>query len=442
MRLHCLLLPLICLSASCSKRSPEELLRPEASAPPQASAGTAQKSVSPVSKERGSPQAKPQWDFEAFQGPKGRVFSLQHAALICAEPCTFPDPGPQRLWLVKGDTAEPANAYWPRSVWGTYSAAMKQAKLSTRVTFLGDYPAEVRAYGAVESRSGEGNLPLVKFVAGAWQRDHREIPSDKLPLPPREYDAALLSAPVDRNPLYSFAWGAGAPTMVTKNNLLLIHDGKQWTTKPAEWGRYAQLTRLADGSTLALDQDVWLISAKGEITLLDLEGHHAETTVAIGGEAWIMGDNQLSRPRVRGRFKVAQLPRRAAPAGVSTVTAPIEDPSEFDARCKTPLVLLQHSDGRDVYAGELAGLFAEDPGEGAGLQAYQVKFALGDRSAVQAEDKAAADRLLDVLKSHQDLKAELRCSDLSSLLPNPYAGSQYLQRLFIHARSGVVLELT
>ncbi|MCA9646805.1 MAG: hypothetical protein H6718_21015 [Polyangiaceae bacterium] len=463
-----LLLPrcilLLCLT-SCSKRSAEELPRPEASAAvssspfsspppfsssPQASPGTALKSESSVSKERASPPESSEairrdfelrCDFELFRGATGRVFSLKHAALICAEPCRFPAAGKQKLWLVKADAAEPADQYWPSNVWGTYSGAMQQADLHTQVSFLGAYPGEVMAFGAAESRSGEGNLPLVRFVSGAWRRDYREIPSDKPSLPPREYDAALLSAPVDRNPLYSFAYGAGAPAMATDKDALLIHDGKQWTTKPAEWGRYAQLTRLADGNTLVVEQGAWLITPKGEISLLDVELPHAETAVDIAGETWLLDDTHLWRPREKGRFKSAQPPKRTA-RGSSTLAKPIKDPTEFNAQCKTPIVIVNHSDGTQVHGEVVASLFAEDRGNGAGLEAYAVRFAMGDRSVVQAKDKATAERLLDVLKSRQHLSGELRCADLKALLPDPYAGSAYLRRLFIHARSGALLELT
>src|SRR5690606_23592596 len=116
----------------------------------------------------------------------------------------------------------------------------------------------------------------------------------------------------DFHPLFSFAYGAGAPSMTSKRELLALHDGEQWTTKPAPWKSAVELTRLSDGTTLGLEQEAWLISPGGEISPLRLEQSHAESTVEIGGDAWILGDYRLSKPSAPGRFKVAQLPARTS----------------------------------------------------------------------------------------------------------------------------------
>ncbi len=434
-------LMVVLAGAGCSKDHPEAQPRPEPSLAPQPSAATAVPRASSVSPERSSPP-NGKYDYEVFRGALGRAYGLKRAALICEEPCRFPEETKQRVWLVRDGRAEPADQYWPRAVWGRYTSAMQQAKLQTRVTFFGDYPQELYAWGAVESRSGDGNLPLVKWSSDAWQRDHREFPSTRWTLPPREYDAALLSAPVDFNPLFSFAYGADAPPMTSKGGLLAIHTGKAWDTRPAPWAGAVQLTRLADGSTLALNRGAWLVSSKGEITALRIEKSLAEKSVTIAGDAWILGSYTLSRPSVPGRFKVAQLPLRTSRGRPPTQPGKIANPSGFDRRCKTPAVLIEHTDGTPLYGTELPSLFAEVPGEGAGLEAYVADFELGERSVVQAQDLAAAERVLDALKSHPDLRGELTCSDLRSLLPDPYARTEHLRRVFIHARSGVVLELT
>lgn len=431
--------------AACSKDGPESpraepSSAPQSSAAPQPSVGTAVSRSSSVSKERSSPP-NGEHDYQLFRGASGRVHRLEHAALICEEPCRFPEEGRQRVWLVRDGHAEPADQLWPRAIWGQYADAMRKAKLHTRVTFHGDYPGDFYAWGAVESRSGEGNLPLVKWASGAWQRSAQEHPQPRPQLPSRKYDAALLSSPVSFFPLLSFAYGAGAPAMTSDQGKLIIHDGKSWHSRPAPWPRLARLTRLADGNTLALAGDAWLVSPTGRITALGLEKSVAASTVDIGGDAWILGEDTLLRPSATGRFELAPLPQRTSSGRPPIRVEKIANPTDFDASCKTPVVVTGHRDGLRLFDSRLASLFAEDPGGGEGLEIYMVDFWLGQRSVVQAKDLAAARRWMNVLRSHPDLQGELECSDLRSLLPDPYARTEHLRRVFVHARSGLPLDL-
>ncbi|MCA9648091.1 MAG: hypothetical protein H6718_20990 [Polyangiaceae bacterium] len=438
---------------ACSKKESADTPQPEPSAMP--SAGTAVTTKSAVPVESAAPeQAKDDGaDFEVVKGLSGKLFLVGDAVLSCGGSCEFPSTPPPKMQIMENGVVRDAPELWPANAWEPYLQEMKSQKLSSEVRFSGDYPKRLFAQGWGEGRTGEGNLPQVKFFVKYWVN----ATSDDLGFrylqatPPREYDEALLSLPTKRDPRQSFRYGADGPMLGAEAKSLWIRTAKEWVHKIAPWRDGVQLYRLTNGTTLAVQGDAYLISKQGEISKLKLPSG-AERAVDQGGVAYLFASNQVLKPKQPERFKLAPIEERVASrsmvvkkpsaedAGADAEAAPnasIEAPGDFSDACKTPVVLLQTSDGYLPRVDQIADVFRKHADHALAYPLYRITFTSGQRYLVRAKDVTAAKQFEGWVSG--ELKAELKCVDVDSMFPS--GKDDRMDRLFVHPWSGAQIEL-
>ncbi|MCA9630214.1 MAG: hypothetical protein KC766_21230 [Myxococcales bacterium] len=455
---------LIALSLlGCSKKESPETPQPEPSATPapEPSAGTAVTTQSAAPAESAAP-GDPDADFVALTGPKGQHFVVGRAVVVCGGDCKFPADPPPPMWVIEDGKVREAPELWPANAWTTYAASMKKEKMTSSVSFSGDYPKQLFARGWGEGRTGDGNLPPVKFFVKYWVDGTAMpdfLPSD-LPLPPREYDEALLSLPTKQDPRSTFTYGGGGPPVAAEANSLWIRKGKEWVHKVAPWVSPAVLRRLADGDTLALGRGVHRIDKQGEIHELKLSGGSAAAIVDQGGVAYLASSAAVLRPTHPERFKLAPREERTASRSMTVEpkattgdagadagdagnhpSAAFEKPAAYTDACKTPVIVARTKDGYLPSASDFADLFRKHPDQTLAYPLYKVSFVSGQRYLLRVKDDADARRLLTWVDAEKDLSGELACVDLDALWPDPSVKHERIERVFIHPWSGAQLPL-
>ncbi|MGE0326807.1 MAG: hypothetical protein AB7S68_31055 [Polyangiaceae bacterium] len=445
----------VLMLVACSKKESADTPQPEPSAVP--STGTAVTSKSAVPRESAAPvQAEDDGsEFEALKGVSGRLFPVGNAVVACGGQCTFPSDPPPQMQIVENGVVRDAPELWPANAWADYAAGMKKEGITSTVSFSGEYPKQLFARGWGEGRTGEGNLPSVKFFVKYWVNgeDSPQLFTKPAP-PPREYDEALLTLPTSKSPTDTFTFGGGGPLLGAEAKSLWIREAKDWVRKIAPWGDRVKLWRLASGGTLALQGAAYLISKKGEISELKLPVSSVERVVNQGGVAYLIASNQVLKPKHPERFKLAPPEERVAgrsmtfkkpgteDAGVDGAAAPpsasLEAPGEFSDQCKTPVVVITNSGGYLPRVGQLADLLRKHADQALSYALFKVTFISGQRYLARASDVASAKRFLEWANGGE-LKAELKCVDIDAMFPS--GKDERLDRVFIHPWSGVEIEL-
>ena len=126
------------------------------------------------------------------------------AAILCETPCVFKKGPPPKVWLIEGDKVEEKPELWPGHAYQQYLPTLKEeGEGSAPVLYDGEYPDKLYAVGVSGSRVW-GGLPTVKFVKKYWAESRNGVVrgshSTDRGLPPREYDDALVTAPVTYTP--------------------------------------------------------------------------------------------------------------------------------------------------------------------------------------------------------------------------------------------------
>lgn len=453
---------LIALSLlGCSEKESAVTPQPELSAAPSAhpSGGSAVTLKSAVPVET-APPAEPDMDFVEVAGATGRYFVVGDAVLVCGGGCSFPaDPHPP-MWIIQDGKIREAPELWPANAWTSYAESMKKEKMTSTVNFSGSYPKSLVARGWGEGRSGDGNLPAVKFFVKYWVEggDAPDLVVSERTTPPRQYDEALLTLPTKQDPRATFTYGAGGPALAAETNSLWIRKGKKWEHRVAPWVSAAHLRRLADGDTLAIGRGVHRIDKEGNIQALKTS-RPAETIVNQGGVAYLASSSAVMRPTHPERFKLASLetrttgrsesfkPNATGDAGTDAgdaggdPSASLEAPAAYGDACKTPVVVVRSKDGYLTTRSDFAELFRKHSDQTLAYPLYKVTFISGQRYLLRAKDDAAAKQMLGWVNAESDMSGELACVNLDALLPDPSVKHERIERVFIHPWSGAELPL-
>ncbi len=444
---------------ACSKKENVDTPQPEPSAAPapSASAGTAISAQSAVPAEHATPE-DPEADFVEVQGVSGHFFAVGDAVLVCGGGCTFPADPPPPMWIIENGKAREAPELWPANAWTGYASMMKKEHLTSSVSFSGEYPKQLFARAWGEGRTGDGNLPAVKFFVKYWVdgTESNDLKQYKRPVSPREYDEALLSLPTKQDPRSTFIYGGGGPPMAAEPNSLWIRKGKEWVRKLAPWVGKAELRRLADGDTLATGSGVHRISKDGAIQPLKAT-KPAGTIVSQGGVAYLVSSSSLLKPTHPERFKLAALEKRtesrsmvfkkpqAADAGAdgggTDPSLSLSEPGEHTEACTTPVVYVHTSEGYLPSASSLGDLFQKHADQALAYPVYKVSFSSGQRYLVRAKDNSAAQAMLGWVQEQKDLAGELKCVNLDALTSDPEVSKEQIERVYVHPWSGSLIPL-
>ncbi len=249
----------------------------------------------------------------------GKFFAVGSAAIVCESPCVFEKGAAPKVWLVQGSKVKEAPELWPGHAYQQYlQTLIDEDDGSAPVLYDGEYPNRLYAQGVSGSRTWPG-LPAVKFNKKYWA----ESPNASVgrpeyrsrPLPPREYDEALMAAPVSYTPTARFFFGAGGPTIVLGSHHFFKWDGKAWSKKAAPWNETPEGLRLKDGSTLlTTDSGAFLVDREGKTSSVKLpDGVSKLTGHRIAGSVWLTASGDgvaVYRPTEASKFEVFDEPER------------------------------------------------------------------------------------------------------------------------------------
>lgn len=196
------------------------------------------------------------------------------------------------------DTYEPTEAIQLR-----HPQALKMDGLPWGYSYSGNYPdvcTTVVYYGDRDNSTGVTLKRSGKtWVDGncASSPSYNEYPVI-VKRPPREFDDALLHAPI-AEAAKTLLRGANAPPMLIAKHALHVWDGKTWSTKDGPWKTHnldafrnetapsTRPVRLSNGATLVLEGGYY-INAQGEIAALQLiqDDKPVAVNVEIVGAIW------------------------------------------------------------------------------------------------------------------------------------------------------------
>ncbi len=436
----------------CSKTSAPEQAAPalSASAEPVPSAGSAvsRASAAPAESVPPAPSADPSAgkDFVLYREVNARFFPVGKAVLACGLPCTYPAKPNQKVWLIEDGTAQERPELWPKKIWSEFDTTLTKNDLVPELSYGGAYPLHLWAWAGTDSRTGDGTLPHIKFAGKFWVRSE-EAYDPQRPLPPRKYDELLLSVPSPDDPTRSFVYGGGAPPMVVPAHMLFTYRKGKWQKRYAPWGENPDVTRLANGNTVVITEFSYLVTPDEQIRKLEVEEKHARAVARLGATAWLIGGLKLSKPVHPEEFKLAPLERRKAARPVqqelSAASPPgdfHEDPAEYTAECKAPLIEIRSNSHTPYeYYHEVRKVLKQHPEEAAQLVAYRAHLKSGYALLLRAKDMAGLKQVQGWLQEIGS--ADLKCQDLEALMPDPYAPSAKLRRVFFHPWSYAMLKL-
>lgn len=383
--------------------------------------------------------------------PSGKFFPVGSAAILCETPCVFKKGPPPKVWLIEGDKVEEKPELWPGHAYQQYLPTLKEeGEGSAPVLYDGEYPDKLYAVGVSGSRVW-GGLPTVKFVKKYWAESRNGVVrgshSTDRGLPPREYDDALVTAPVTYTPEVRFFFGAGGPTIVLDSHAFHEWDGKAWTKKTAPWNETPEGARLADGRTLVTTEAAaYLVDKQGEVAPVELpKGASELRRYEIGGKLWLTSEEK-GVSVYRSELRTFDEPKRKAAA--SKPKEPVEgganEPSQapFTDACPTPFVVLATPPSIDSPVPTLAKGLQGHTELSAALSFVAYKLGAQPYFGAQAKDEASARKLIDVIKSAiLGIRPQLVCMDALSHLPDPYDPPAGIRRVWLHLGSGVELRL-
>lgn len=361
--------------------------------------------------------------------------------------------------------------------------------------YRGEYPQICATLVFEGDRTGTGG-PTVKRTGKTWaigecpeSSAYNEEPP--APRPPREFDEALLHAPI-ANAAKTIVYGASAPPMLIAPRALYVWEGKTWSKREAPWEKTRQtferrrypvsqrLTRLTSGATLVTEGG-YLIDAKGEISPVHLiqDDKSISPNVEVIGALWtkdfpwLVGlegnEFYLATPdksdnisyvratiasRVVPTTKTSTAAARPSPApepspsasAATSAAAPpstpasasgLTEPKPFTAACTTPFVLLASPPKPgQAYATTREGLRGH--GELQDLGTFLELVIEGKTYfGVQTKTEADAKQLMDVVEtSVKGMKPALRCLDVLSLVTDRYAPPEGIRVVGINLTTG------
>lgn len=364
------------------------------------------------------------------------------------------------------------------------------------VIYHGDYPNICAITVFPDDRTGTGGSSIKRtgktWVLGECPRRDGNSREETIPRPPREFDDALLHAPM-AGAAKTLVYGAGAPAMVIEQQVLYVWDGKTWSKREAPWTKNQRElknhllhesrrpVRLANGMTI-VPEGGFLIDTKGEVSPLQLV--HDDKPISKDAEIvgalwapkfpWLLGydgtDIYLSTPDKNENiaYEKASLvgrPPAAKPAPAATIASPQASPSAsagtpepspsasaaapafpssslgnpraFTAECKTPFVVLASPPKPgQAYATTREGLRGH--GELQDIVTF-VEIVIAGKTifGVQTRNEADARQFMEVVeKSVKGMKPALQCLDVLSLVPDRYAPPEGIRLVGINLTTG------
>lgn len=471
------------LALACSKKETSTEAKPE---PTLSSSMKAAPSPPPVVVDRPI-RFKLEKEFEL----RTSNFDLGSAWLFCQFPCEIRRGPNMRMWLVTPEGIEENGKLWPGHAWQDYLAGMEgEGYKSIQVHFSGDYP-KIYATAYTDSRTGEP-MPALAFQRKYWAVHTGGYidPSTRDRTPPRGYDAALLTAPVDFDPTKALAFGGSGPTLLVSARKLHVFEAGKWTSRDAPFGNSPRAVRLADGATLVLHDDgMHVVDAKlgvKEVELQQKDPSKKLSFIVLGKSVRVLDDGLITRlylPAKASNVEVFARPPRepesekrklaAAPVvsqqttdaaadaansaavqnegGADAGNAVQADPNTlgempplvaFTEACSTPFVMLATPPHLGTYY-ETTGRGLAGHHELAPLLTF-VEFKRGKTNffGAQAKDEAAARKLMEVIKARiPAMKPRLGCLDAVGHIGDPYTAPKEMRMVPLHLGSGVRLRL-
>ena len=449
------------LGLSCSKKDPPVEAKPEP-----IPSGSMRSAPEPPKKE--APEVI-RFSLDKHIKQKVRVFEVGSAAVVCAEPCVFKKGPPNKTWLVDKDGVREDPKLWPGHAWQHLIPHLETEGNGEgiAVSYFGEYP-KLRATAYTGSRTGEV-LPALVFQKKYWSPADRHLAdSSKRPRPPRRYDVALVTAPIDVNPIDKLVYGGGGPTLLAGPKKLHVYKGDSWATRPAPWDNAPRSIRLAGGATLVVaKENVFLVGKDLKVTNVKLGQGEAPKKLAyltLGTALRVLSRDdglRVYRPTQAAGLlvhppenrKEPSKPRALATAvgvdsgadgaaaqdGVSEMPPPVG----FSSKCKTPFVLL-------ATPPDLGGSYSMT---GQGLKgqhelAHNLTFVEYRRGKIhyfgaQAKDEASARKLMELVKQNiPGMKPQLGCLDAVGHIGDPYTAPPKAMRVVhMHLGSGTRLRL-
>ena len=471
------------VSSACAKDKPVPTAEPSPSA-------STRVAPSP-SAEPGPPPDVPRFELAHRFERRARFFAVGTAAIVCSGECTHPTKGgpKPKVWLMQGDRVEERPELWPGNAYANVIGAM-QEEGGVSFRYFGTYPDDLFVFPDYSVSRGGINVGTAKFHKKYWVLKDGGDRYGASPKPPRRYDDAVLSSPVEQSPQSGFVYGAGGPTLYVRDGKLHTYDGKKWSTRKTPWGPSPKATRLTTGATLVTSESrAYLVRKDGSLHNLtgDVQGKSTGAwlqAAAVDGKLWVAAttssDLSVMRAKNAGSVTVAGLEKREPPrprsknkptaaptapsapgdAAATTPTAGDSDaaakpdatakvgddalpaPSPFSAECRTPFVMMATPPSKGWnYTATAKGLrgFTKLVGRVTFIELVRegrVYF------GAQATDEASANDLIAALKQGiPKMKPRLVCFDGLKHLPDRYAPPDNIRVVFIHLASGTTMKL-
>ncbi len=355
--------------------------------------------------------------------------------------------------------------------------------------YRGVYPDICAITVFPEDRAGIGGPSLKRsgktWVLGDCPESPRDTHDAPPPRAPREFDDALLHAPI-ADAAKNIIYGAGAPAMLIRQQVLYVWDGKTWSKRDAPWTanrRHFQQdylpaskrpVRLASGVTL-VPEGGFVIDNKGDVLPLQLV--HDNKPVSPDTEIvgvlwtakfpWLLGydgnEIYLSTPdkvenisyakaSLTGRVSPAKPPAPAASASAgvpepspSASAAPamafasstLGNPQAFTAECKAPFVVMAGPPKPgQTYATTREGLRGHSEFQDT-VTFVEVVIAGKTIFGVQTRNESDARQFIEVVeKSIKGMKPSLQCLDVLSTVTDRYAPPEGIRVVGINLTTG------